>query len=474
MINFASVDAHVGYSINEQERGLTVMGKFTTEFGPTREQRESKRLYDKLIIAPMNAYMEAMRLYLAGRYWDAGFAFGKVIALYPNFHLNDKATFYLSDCYTKLQMYDIARGVLKDALSEYTTSEQRPKFLYGLENLDYIEDKYEDALKNHAFISNLYAESEISPDADYLAGQIHFKRRNYNAAEQLMSKIEPQSPTYKYAQYTLSIINVENTKIKNAIQNLRAVVEDTTSDLAELLLQDAANNKLGQLYFEEVDLRKAVEAFDRVPQGSEYGPDAMLGIAWSWIKVNQPEVASRVIDQLIATAPKSPLIPEANLVKGYALMLQKMHREAIGYFEKSIELCKTAYATEADLAEKKRKLVSATAQFAPVAQAIVKNTMRKPTDKGIEERTAMKVEYDKYANESQSYFDFSMVVEDNKKFFKRKDQILLDAEYALAKATKIAGVSKESKIIDNAKEKSQKIDTELEQLQKQLEQLNKK
>jgi tetratricopeptide (TPR) repeat protein len=170
MINYVNIDFHTGYSVAESERGLTLMTRLSTDFGPTREQRESKRMYDLLILAPMDAYNEAMRLYLAGKYWEASYAFGKVMSLYPNFYLNDKAAFYMGNSYRFLQLNGIAREVYKAALEEYTTSDMRPKYLYGLENIDYRENKYEDALRNHAFITNLYGESEIRPDADYLAG----------------------------------------------------------------------------------------------------------------------------------------------------------------------------------------------------------------------------------------------------------------------------------------------------------------
>jgi len=141
MINYVSVDCNVGYGFIESvlgegesndERGFTIMGKLSSDFGPTREQRESRRLYDKLILEPMNAYEEAMRLYMEGRYWEASFAFGKVVALYPTFHLNDKVAWYMSDCYYKLHLNSIAREVCKEALEEYTTSEQRARYLYGL------------------------------------------------------------------------------------------------------------------------------------------------------------------------------------------------------------------------------------------------------------------------------------------------------------------------------------------------------
>ena len=69
----------------------------------------------------------------------------------------------------------------------------RSKYLYGLKAL-IIAREYDDALKNHAFITNLYPDSDIRPDADYLAGQIHFQLKNYNVAEQLLSAIQPGDP----------------------------------------------------------------------------------------------------------------------------------------------------------------------------------------------------------------------------------------------------------------------------------------
>ena len=202
-------------------------------------------------------------------------------------------------------MNGMAREVYKSALEEYTTSDMRSEVpVWIWRTIDYREGKYEDALKNHAFITNLYAESEIRPDADYVAGEIHFLRKNYKAAEQLLAEAQGRvDPSYLYAQYTLSIINVENKKMEAAVGNLKNIIADTTQDPATQLLQDAANMKLGHLYFEQVELRNAVEAYKRVPEGSSYGDEALLGTAWSWIKVNQPAVCLQTMDRLDRVAP---------------------------------------------------------------------------------------------------------------------------------------------------------------------------
>jgi tetratricopeptide (TPR) repeat protein len=483
MINYLNVDVNIGYSFLEylnrgttvggDERGLTMMGKIGTDFGPTREQRESKRLYDQLLIAPMDAYNEAMRLYTAKRYWDAGFAFGKVLSLYPNFHLNDKATWYLSDCYYRLGMNSISREVCKEALEEYTTSEMRAKYLYGLERLDYREGKFDEALKNHAFIINLYPENDIRPDADYVAGQIHFERKNYNVAQSLFESIKATDGPYLYAQYTLSIINIETDRQPAAIQNLTNVVSDTTQDPSQQLIQDAANLKLGHLYFEQGDqLRKAVECYQRVPEGSQYGDEALLATAWAWVKVNKPDICVQTLDRLQGAHPESPLIPESYLVRGYALMLQKRYTEAVPALEKALELAKGAFITETELTQKKQDFDRVVQDFIPTGERIKKNTLRKPTNKTMEERPELKTEFDKFAKSDLDFFAFSLLAKSHTRFFKQKDQIVEDADYALAKATKLANAQKQSGQIQNQMDKQEKIDQELEKAKRELEKLD--
>lgn len=478
MINYLNFDFNLGYSFIEtlidggdkrDERGMTFAMKISTDFGPTREQRESKRLYDKLILAPMDAYNEAMRLYLAGKYWEASFAFGKVLSLFPNFHLNDKATWYMGNCYRFMYMNDIARDVYKQALDEYTTSDMRSKYIYGLQSLDYREGKHDDALKNHAFIINLYPDSDIRADADYLAAEIHFERKNYNVAEQLLSSVELGDPSYLYAQYTLSIINVENSKEQAAIQNLQNIVEDTTQEVSDQLLQDAANTKLGHLYYEMGDkLRMAVEAYERVPDGSVYGDEALLGTAWAWIKVNQPNISIQTVERLIANHAKSPLIPEAYLLKGYGLMLQRQHAEAMKVLNTCIEACKGSFITDEDLVQRESKFMDYTAKFLPTAEKIKKNALRKPTNKTLEERPELHKEFAQFDKESNDYFQFTLDAKSHKRFFKRKEEILSDAEYALAKATRIVNSSKQIQIQQKTIEQDKELEKELDKLQQQL------
>ena len=472
MINYVELDVNLGFAAVEANRGFMLMTKASGDVGYTREQMESKRMYDRLIVAPMDAYNEAMRLYISGQYWLASYAFGKVLALYPNFHLNDKATWYMADCYYQVQLNTVGREVLKSALEEYTTSEQRGRYLYGLMRLDYREGRFDDALKNHAFITNLYAESDIRPEADYLAGEIFYARKNYNAAEQLFTKIQQGEIPYYYAQYTLAIVNLENKKTDLAIQNLNRIISDTSKNVSRVQLKDAAALKLGHIYFErgeQGDLRLAVDAYKRVPEGSSYGDEALLGRAWAWVKVNQPVVCIQTVDALIASHPESPFMPEAYLLKGYGLMLNKQYNVAVDALQKCVSLSQTTiFVTEESLRRKKQDFISYSQTFQPTEQNVKKNALRKPTNRTIEEREGLKVEFDKYSKESADVFNYALLTKSHARFFRRKEDILNDAEYAIAKASNMMKASGQQKIIEQQKQQDQNLEDEITRLKKQL------
>ena len=469
MTNFVNLDFNGGYSLLENSRGITMMTRLSTDFGYTREQIESKKMYDKLIVAPMDAYREAMQLYLAGKYWQAAFAFGKVISMFPNFHMNDKVAYYMGDSYKKVRLNTLARQTYKQAMEDYPTSDMRAKYLYGLECIDYREGKFEDAIKNHAYITNLYGESDIVPDADYVAGQIYFMRKNFNAAEQLFQKITKESPMFPYAQFTLSIINLDNKKQDAAIVNLNNVIADSTNEPTILLMKDAANLKKGILYYENVDLKNAVVALQKIPDGSSSGDEAAIVTAWSFVNANQPLIALKSTDKLLSLYPESPYVAEAYLVRAYCFMLQRKYTEAIDMFEKCIEDAKQGYITDRDVDAERQKFNSTVQEFQPTAEKIRKNALRKPTAKTLEERTDYETSFTQFAKQQRDFFDYVQKSNSQKKFLRNKDKMVQDAEYALATAKRLSKSGGEQKILNEQKKQQDAIDAEILRKMQELE-----
>ena len=81
----------------------------------------------------------------------------------------------------------------------------------------------------------------------------------------------------------------------------------------------------------------------------------------------------------------------------------------------------------------------------------------------------MQKQFEGFARESKAFFDYSLLAKSHTRFFKRKEEILSDAEYALVKTERILGAKKASKIIEGVKDKEEKIDSELEKLKNELQ-----
>jgi len=478
MINTFNLDYHFGYSFIEKgagalkdERGMVMMLKMSADVGKTREQKESRRLYNKLVVAPMDAYQEAMRLFYAGRYWEAVFAYGKLMSMYPTFYLNDKAVYYMGESYRHLYMNETARDVFREALEEYTTSDMRAHYLYGLMHVDYREELYDEALRNHAFIINLYPDSEIVGEAHYLAGQIMFMRGNHDEAKTLLEQVKPSDPSYVYAQYTLGIVNFETDRMQAAIQNLQTVINDTASQRSDVMIQNAASLKLGHLYYESGDkLREAVESYGRVPDNANpYGDEALLGSSWAWIKAGQAQMALQRAERVIQLHPESPLVPEAHLLRGYALMLLRRFPESVVALERCIASTEKTYVTDNDVKARRVRLDAASSEFAPTAERIKRNAARKPTQRTIDERPELHREYDKFAKENKEFFDLKVLQKSHARFFMQKEQIVDDATYALARATRHVQAAGTSSALERLRSEQQKLDDEIEQLRLQLE-----
>jgi tetratricopeptide (TPR) repeat protein len=477
MINIFNIDYYLGWGLIDQsanmgdERGMVMMLKASVDFGRTREQKESKRLYDKLVVAPMDVYQEAMRLYTAGKYWEASFAYGKLISLYPTFYLNDKAVYYMGDCYKHLYMNQTSREVFRAALDEYTTSDMRAFYLYGIMSLDYREENYDEAMRNYGFIVNLYPETEIRGEAEYLAGEIEFLRGSYEQAKAHFEAVKPSDPSYLYALYTLGVINYQTDRLQASVQNLKAVIDDTTSKTPDRMLQDAAAVKLGHTYFEMGDkLREAVEAYSLVKEDAvPHGDEALLGMTWAWVKAGQPQIALQKADRLVQLHPQSPFVPEAHLLRGYALMLMKRHADAIPAFERALAACEGKFLTPEDVKIRKVQNDKAADDFAPEADRIKKNAMRKPTPRSVEERTELYKSYESFSTENKEFFHYRITAKSHNNFFMRKEEIIEDATFALAKATNYIKNRGTSAEIEKLKRGEDKLDAEIEKLRQQLD-----
>ena len=394
----------------KKNRGFIWAVKLTSRFGDTREEKIGEERYRRLKIEPENDYRAAMRLYLNRQFLEAAYAFGKVQTKYPAFHLVDQAAFYKAKSFENLRMHKAAKSVYEDAIKRYPQSDQRAKYHFQLMNIDYKEGKYIDAMAKYQNIAQKFGESDVKADADYVAGQIKFEQGLYQESVDLLGKFDEAENCF------------------------RDITEQPVSNQSERDLQDAAKVKLGHIYFsgEKSDIPAAAQMYGQVQPGSPVYDEAMLGIAWSFLKVNKPDEAIKPAQWIIKNMPESFLVSEAYLVQGYCYFIKKDYNNAVKSLEQAEKRTEQPVVTVAARDSARQAYDSMQDEFDSVQVKALDLARQLPTPRVQSKREALQPSFDKANQAIEDYAAFTQKAIQSDRFESNRKRILDDAGFTLA------------------------------------------
>ena len=418
----------------KKNRGFIWAVKITSRFGDTREEKIGEERYRRLKIEPENDYRAAMRLYLNRQFLEAAYAFGKVQTKYPAFHLVDQAAFYKAKSFENLRMHKAAKSVYEDAIKRYPQSDQRAKYHFQLMNIDYKEGKYTEAMSKYQNIAQKFGESDVKADADYVAGQIKFEQGLYQESVDLLAAILPGNANYFYARYTMGIAYSRLGKFEEAENCFRDITEQQYSNQSEQDLQDAARVKLGHLYFsgEKADIAAAAQMYGQVQPGSPVYDEAMLGIAWSFLKVNKPDEAMKPAKWIISNLPESFLVSEAYLVQGYCYFMKKDYQNAAKSLEQAEAKTEKPAVSVAARDSARQAYDAMQSEFDSVQVQALDLARQLPTPRVESKREALRPTFDKANQAIEDYAAFTQRAIQSDRFESNRKRILEDAGFTLA------------------------------------------
>ena len=418
----------------KKNRGFVWAVKLTSRFGDTREEKIGEERYRRLKIEPENDYRAAMRLYLNREFLKAAYAFGKVQTKYPAFHLVDQAAFYKAKSFENLRMHKAAKSIYEDAIKRYPQSDQRAKYHFQLMNIDYKEGKYTEAMNKYQSIAQKFGESDVKADADYVAGQIKFEQGLYQEAVDLLAAILPGNANYFYARYTMGIANSRMGKWDEAENCFRDITEQPVSNQSERDLQDAAKVKLGHLFFsgEKPDIAAAAQMYGQVKKGSPVFDEAMLGIAWSFLKVNKPDDAIKPAQWIISNLPESFLVSEAYLVIGYCHFMKKNYQDALEALTQAQKRTEQPIVSVAARDSARQAYDAMQSQFDSVQVLALDLARQLPTPRVESKREALRPTFDKANQAIEDYATFMHRSIQSDRFESNRKRILEDAGFTKA------------------------------------------
>ena len=418
----------------KKNRGFVWAVKLTSRFGDTREEKIGEERYRRLKIEPENDYRAAMRLYLNREFLAAAYAFGKVQTKYPAFHLVDQAAFYKAKSFENLRMHKAAKSIYEDAIKRYPQSDQRAKYHFQLMNIDYKEGKYTEAMNKYQNIAQKFGESDVKADADYVAGQIKFEQGLYQESVDLLASILPGNANYFYARYTMGIANSRMSKFDEAENCFRDITEQPVSNQSERDLQDAARVKLGHLFFsgEKPDIAAAAQMYGQVQKESPVFDEAMLGIAWSFLKVNKPDEAIKPAKWIISNLPESFLVSEAYLVMGYCYFMKKDYQNALEALTQAETRTEKPIVSVASRDSARQAYDAMQSQFDSVQVIALDLARQLPTPRVESKREALRPTFNKANQAIEDYASFMQRSIQSDRFESNRKRILEDAGFTKA------------------------------------------
>src|SRR5437879_10817694 len=114
-------------------------------------------------------------------------------------------------------------------------------------------------------------------------------------------------------------------KYKEAEAAIHDIMESKPSNASEQEMKEVTAVKLGHINFgkEPPQLVKAAEFYGSVSPSSAKYDEALLGLAWSFLKVQRFKESATYAADIVNKTPNSLLVPEAHLLLGYSAFFDK-------------------------------------------------------------------------------------------------------------------------------------------------------
>jgi len=103
-------------------------------------------------------------------------------------------------------------------------------------------------------------------------------------------------------------------------------------------LKNQARLTLGLIFYEIGDFKKALDYLKDVSPGDESYKYALLGLAWTYIKLGLHHKAVPPLEEFLKKFPESEHVPEAYFLLGQCHLKIRLYDKSIAYFQKIFDL----------------------------------------------------------------------------------------------------------------------------------------
>jgi tetratricopeptide (TPR) repeat protein len=237
--------------------------------------------------------------------------------------------------------YDSALGYVERALargpeSMYFVPGHRLAVDIAMETRDYqgVLQRVERAT------ASITLPADAEDERRYLRAHIAYAAGELDAAEATLSEIASRSRLRTSAVYLRGVIRVRQGRFQEAAAALCEIAtlpDDNPMafvvDGRYYTVKDLARLGLGRIAHERIEYDDAYYHYFQIPDDSDQLPRALFEAAWSMYQKRDLDAARDLLDELFASFPGAPQIPEARLLAGYVALADCRFDEAQTYYD---------------------------------------------------------------------------------------------------------------------------------------------
>jgi tetratricopeptide (TPR) repeat protein len=288
-------------------------------------------------------FQNAIFYYHLGQFEEAAGLLGVCLESQEMLAKRAELLLWLGKTYLGLGLEDQAILTFQKVIREFSAMDRiLSEAGYYLQKAQYLQGQYEAVTASYTRMAR-GAPPAFLPEMHYLAGQSFLHLKDYPKAIAALNQIPKNSKHYPYALYALGLAYLGLGDTYAAQQTFNKLIAlDLPPDIREAShvarLIEKSLATLGFMFMEQNRYQEAISALGMVSTRSPFFDQALFGIGWSYMKMEEHVKAIVVFKDLTEMLPESSYAYEARVTMGYSYSKLKAYTKAVDNYRNSLEV----------------------------------------------------------------------------------------------------------------------------------------
>lgn len=138
----------------------------------------------------------------------------------------------------------------------------------------------------------------------YIMGRAMFLQNEYETAFSCLQSVGPNQDEWSdKSDYLLGVLNIQIGDFDTAMRHFQTVAESTRTYKKSKEVHTLAQLAMARLYYEQTQWSKAIEAYQKVSETSEYFPAVLYEMGWTHIRLEDYQAAQQKFELLLLSYP---------------------------------------------------------------------------------------------------------------------------------------------------------------------------